>query len=536
MSDTLVISETWLEIIQNIPGYDPVATAGDCYFDESAAQKALDFFPECLTHVKGDLAGQPFDLEPWEASVIANLFGWKRPDGSRRYREALIYVPRKNGKTTLAGGLVNLVLFCDKEPGAEIYSAAADRSQAALVFDQASGMVKQEPELLKRAQVFRKAIALRDGSGSYKPISSDAHTKHGYNAHLAVIDELHAQPNDELVNVLETSVGSRRQPLVIHITTADFDRPSVCNEKHEWACKVRDGELADPSFLPVIYETHKDADWGSLEVWKSANPCLGQSLKMEYLERQYLKAQERPSFENTFKRLHLNMKTEQAERWLRLADWDDCGGLERESLTGMTCFGGIDLASTSDLAALALYFPEVCALLQWFWVPADNAHDREKRDKVKYETWGRQGWITLTPGNVIDLGTILADVIALGFVYNIEGIAMDRWGSIQMQQDLMKQDFDVAPFGQGWASMTSPSKEFEVLIVSGRLQHDANPVMRWNVGNVAIERDAADNIKPSKKRSPEKIDGVVASVMAVGRAALGITKGSVYDERGVRAV
>jgi len=537
MNDTLTISAEWVEIIQGIPGYDAIATAGDCYFDESAAQMALNFFPECLTHVKGELAGEPFELEPWETSFIANLFGWKRPDGSRRYREALLYIPRKNGKTTLAGGLVNLVLFCDKEPGAEIYSAAADRYQAALVFQQAAGMVRQEPELNKRAHVYTKAITMKDHSGSYMTISSEAHTKHGYNTHLAVVDELHAQPNDELVNVLETSVGSRRQPLIIHITTADFDRPSVCNEKHEWACKVRDGDLDDPSFLPVIFETDKDEDWGSLEVWKKANPCLGKSLKLEYLERQYLRAQEQPSFENSFKRLHLNMKTEQAERWIRLADWDKCDKKKKESLTGMTCYGGIDLASTSDLASLALFFPEVCALLEWFWVPADNAHEREKRDRVKYETWGRQGWVTLTPGNVIDLDYILKDVTSLGLIYNIEGIAIDRWGAIQIQKDLIDEGFDVVPFGQGFASMSSPSKAFEVMIVSERLKHQANPVMRWNVGNVAIERDAADNIKPSKKKSPEKIDGVVAGVMAVGCSSMvELTKGSVYDERGVQSV
>ena len=528
------ITAKWEKIIQGIPGYDPIATAGDCWFDPKAAQLALDFFTECLTHVKGKLARKPFVLAAWEKSIVANIFGWKRLDGTRRYREALIYVPRKNGKTTLAGGLVNYVLFCDEEPGAEIYSAAADRDQARLVFEQAAGMVNQEPELLRRGQVLQKAIVLRDHSGAYKPISADANTKHGYNVHMVVVDELHAQPNQDLVDALETSTGSREQPLVIHITTADYDKPSICNEKHDYACKVRDRVIEDEAFLPVIYETGKDEDWHSEAVWKKANPCYGEALDVAYFRRKYKKATEKPSFENTFKRLHLNMKTEQAERWIQLDEWDKCLGLEKEHLTGLQCYGGIDLASNTDLAAFGLFFPELCAVLVWYWVPEENAHERERRDKVTYETWGNQGYITLTEGNVIDYDVILRDVIVLGTIYNIQEIAIDRWGSTHMQTKLMGEGFEVVPFGQGFASLSAPSKEFEKIIISKELKHDGNPVLRWNVGNVAIERDSADNIKPSKKKSTEKIDGTLAIIMAVGRAiAPREDTGSVYDKRGV---
>lgn len=537
MADRPKITKKWQNIIRGIPGYDPIATAGSCWFDAEAAQLALDFFPECLTHVKGKLAGEPFVLLSWEKSIVANIFGWKRPDGTRRYREAFIYVPRKNGKTTLAGGMVDLVLFCDNEPGAEIYSAAADRDQARLVFEQAAGMVKQEDELLRRCQIFTKAIVLRDQSAAYKPISADANTKHGYNTHMAIIDELHAQPNADLVDALETSTGSRAQPLIISITTADYDRPSICNQKHDYACKVRDCVIDDQACLPVIYETGKDEDWHDPKVWKKANPCYGEALDPDYFKRKHKKAIEYPSFENTFKRLHLNMKTEQAERWLQLEKWDKCGGLEKESLTGLSCYGGIDLASNIDLAAFALFFPVLSAVLVWFWVPEENAHERERRDRVPYETWGREGCLTLTEGNVIDYDVIIRDVVALGMIYDIQEIGIDRWGATHMQTKLMNEGFEMVPFGQGFASMSAPCKEFEKLIIGNELKHDDNPVLRWNVSNVAIERDAADNIKASKKKSTEKIDGIIATVMAIGRAiATPDEDESVYDERGAIAI
>ena len=527
------IPAKWKKIIRAIPGYDPIATAGNCWFDIEAAQKALDFFPECLTHVKGDLAGQPFELSLWEKAIVANIFGWKRQDGTRRYREVLLYVSRKNGKTTLAGGLVDYVMFCDREPGAEIYSAAADRAQAGLVFEQAAGMVRQEPALKRRARIFQKAIVLRNHSAVYKPISADAYTKHGYNTHMAIIDELHAQPNRDLVDALETSTGSRSQPIIIHITTADYDRPSICNEKHDYACKVRDGVIEDEAFLPVIYETPRDADWHSMKVWKKANPCYGEALDPKYFKRKHKKAMEQPSFENTFKRLHLNMKTEQAERWIQLKRWDKCAGLKKESLTGLECYGGIDLASNTDLAAFGLFFPSLSAVLTWGWVPKENAHEREKRDRVPYATWAKKGHLTLTEGNVIDYDVILNDIGVLGTIYDIQEIAIDRWGSTHMQTKLMKEGFDVVPFGQGFASLSAPSKEFEKLIIGKELQHNSNPVLRWNVSNVAIERDAADNIKPSKKKSTEKIDMVLAIIMAIGRATAPREEpGSVYDTRG----
>ncbi len=534
-----VITKKWIDIIQGIPGYDPIATAGNCWFDVKAAQLALDFFPTCLRHVKGPKAGQQFDLEKWQKSIVANLFGWKRPDGTRRYREALLYIARKNGKTTFAAGIVLLILYVDREAGAEIYSAAADREQARMVFDQAAGMVRQDDELYSRATVYQKAIALNDGSGSYKPISADANTKHGYNVHAAIIDELHAQPNRDLVDTMITATGSRRQPLIIHLTTADYDRPSICNEKYDYASKVRDGIIEDREFLPVIYELTRKDRWSKQANWKKANPNLGVSLPIDYLRREFRRAQEIPAYENTFKRLHLNMRTEQAVRWLPLDKWDDCGAIEipEKEFALVAWFAGLDLATTIDIAAFVMYSAENDGVICRFWIPRESAYERERRDRVPYLTWAKQGFITLTDGNVIDYDRIRQDIVAIGEQYNIRELAVDRWGSQQIQNQLSGDGFDVVPFGQGYASMSAPTKELEKLIIGGSLRHNNNPVLRWMAGNVSVELDAAGNIKPSKKRSSEKIDGITALVMAIGRAiAGGAVTQSRYETEGIRFI
>lgn len=514
-------SSTLVEAIRLIPGYDPFADSEGFWFVDELAQRAIDFFAECLTHVKGKLAGQPFILEPWEQAIIANLFGWIDSEGLRRYREALIYVARKNGKTMLACGIVLLVMFTDHEPGAELYCGAADREQARLVFEPVAAMIRAEPELAKRATIYKKAITFDVEGSTFKPISRDANTKHGFNTHLGIIDELHAQQNAELVDVIETSMGARAQPLMVHITTADFARESVCNEKRDYAIQVRDGVIPNPRFLPVIYEASIDDDWHDREVWKKANPNLGVSVTWEYIEAKHDKAVALPRFENTFKRLHLNIVTEQDVRWLPMDLWDECGGAVPD-LAGRECFAGLDLSSTTDLSSLVLAFPpeedEPWCLLPFFWVPKDNAHRRELRDKVPYLVWAKDDHITLTPGNVIDYALIRKTVNELGEIYNIREIGVDRWSAVQLIVQLGGDGFDMVPFGQGSKSMSGPSKELEKLILAGQIRHGGHPVLRWNAANVTVETDAAENIKPSKKKSTERIDGVVAAVMAIGRA------------------
>lgn len=536
-----VTAADMLAVVSLIPGYDPYRDSQGYTFDARTAAKVVNFFHQKLSHVKGEWAGKAFVLGPWEQAIIANVYGWKAPDGTRRYREVFLFVPRKNGKTTLAAGLINYALFEDREPGAEIYCAASDRDQASLVYSQAVQMVRQEPDLAARVKeyVASKTVTFPESNSFYRAISAESKTKHGYNTHTAVIDELHAQPNRDLVDVLETSTGSRRQPLIFHITTSDYDRPSICNEKHDYALKVRDGVIDDPTFLPIIYEATLEDDWTSEEVWRRVNPNYGVSLKSAYFRRKFRKAQEEITFENTFKRLHLNIKTEQATRWLSLEQWDSCGGaVVPEALYGQPCYAGLDLASTRDLCALVLVFPEnENAVLPFFWVPADNAHARERRDRVPYETWAREGWIELTPGNATDYDAIEARVLAVAEKYDIRQLAIDRWNSAQITTHLTDAGLDVVLFGQGYASMAYPMKELEKMVLRGGMRHGGHPVLRWNASNVAVthKRDAADNIKPDKDKSRDKIDGIVALVMAIGlmMAGVGEAATSVYETRGV---
>jgi phage terminase large subunit-like protein len=526
------------DVIKLIPGYDPFATAGDCWFDEAAGQRAVDFFHECLTHTKGKWAGKPLHLEWWQQAIIANLFGWKRPDGTRRYREGLIYVPRKNGKTQLVAGIACLVLFCDNEPGAEIYSAAADEEQARIAFAMAKQMVLQEPALATRAKIVGSAIVYERQVSSYKPISSIADTKHGASTHLALIDELHVHKDRDLVDVLITSTGARAQPMIIHLTTADYQRPgSICNEKHEYASKVRDRIIDDPAFLPVIYEASREDDWTAEATWRKANPNLGISIPLEYFQRECKRAQDTPGYENTFKRLHLNIITEQASRWLAMDRWD-LGAVAPPDLAGRECFAGLDLAATTDIAALVMDFPDGAGghdVLCRFWIPADSAIAREKRDRVPYPQWIRAGLIIQTPGDVIDYDVIRRDINELGKVYRFKELAIDRWAAAQITTQLSGDGFEVVPFGQGYGSMSAPSKELEKLVLAGGWRHGGNAVLRWMASNVATETDAAGNIKPSKRKSTERIDGIVAGLMALGRAIVADPEAgrSVYEERGI---
>lgn len=511
-----------------IPGYDPWADAGDMHFDEVAAQKAIDFFHECLTHIEGAVACEPFILQPWQQAIVGNLFGWKRPDGTRRYRESLVYVPRKNGKTPLMAGIASYVMLCDGESGAQCYCAAADTDQATYLFRHMRGMIEAEPLLDEQCRVYnatRSIVRLADKQTSMKVLSADGDTKHGGNSHLVIVDELHMQPNRELVDTLQTSFASanRKQPLLLFITTADFDRESICNEKHDYASKVRDGILSDPAFLPVIYEASIEDDYTDPAVWRKANPNLGVSVSEEYLVRECKRAQESPAYLNTFLRLHLNVKTTNDVAWVDMAKWDQCGVMpvDLDSLAGRECYGGLDLSTTTDISALVLIFPDEGGYIvaPWFWIPGDAARKREHRDRVPYQTWIRQGLIDGTSDGVVDYDLLRVKIVELSERFNIKAIGVDRWNAMQLTTQLMGDGVNMELFGQGYASMSSPTKELEKLIKSVKLSHGGNAVLRWMASNLTVETDAAGNVKPSKKKSTEKIDGMVALVMALGMAA-----------------
>lgn len=402
------------------------------YFDESEADRVVRFFTRYLRHTKGELAGQPFDLQPWQAHFARELFGARRSvDKLRRYRRAYMEIPRKNGKTTLGAGFGLYLLLADGEPGAEIYSAAGDKEQAKLIFDIAKGMVESHPQLKQRCKLYKDTIVLEERGCTWKVLSSEAYTKHGLNASAILFDELHVQPNRELWDVLTTSTGARSQPITLAITTAGHDKLSLCYEQHDYAKKVRDGILEDPEFLPCIYAADPELDFADPKAHEQANPNLGISIRRDYLESEAKRAQQTPGYVNTFRRLQLNQWTESEVRWLDMAAWDRCAGkpIRPKRLAGRTCKAGLDLATTRDLTAFVLVFPNddgTYEVLPYCWIPEDSAREREHRDRVPYSVWIRQGLIKTTPGNTTEYATVRRDINELAELFAIGEIAVDR--------------------------------------------------------------------------------------------------------------
>lgn len=507
-------------------------SSAEFHFDADAADKAVAFFAECLTHTTGEWRGQAFILSDWQAEIVRSIFGWKRKDGTRRYRTVFIAVPRKAGKTTLAAGLALYMLYCDGEPGAQVINAAADREQAALCFEAAKGMVQNEPMLDGRSEVFKRAITVPTTGSAYKVISSEAYSKHGLSCSYIGADELHAWPDRELWDVLNTSTGARRQPLSVVTTTAGFDRHSICYELWDYAIKVRDGIIEDPAFLPVIYAADPDDDWKQPATWRKAHPGLGVSVKEEYFAAECAKAQAMPAYENTFRRLLLNQWTESDVRWLSMDAWDACGQ-DLPDLEGRTCYAGLDLSTTTDITALVLAFPVggTVHLMPFFWVPGESILKRSKRDRVPYDVWQKQGHIEATTGNVLDYEVIRARINELSERFHIKEIAVDRWNATQLATQLTGDGFEIVGFGQGFASMSAPCKELEKRVLGRQINHGRNPVLRWMASNVTVTMDAAGNMKADKAKSTERIDGIVASLMGLGRViANEDDRASVYDD------
>lgn len=524
--------------------YDPRATKyiDQFYFDQEAADLAVYFFETYLTHEKGEYAGKPFLLQPWQKTIVSDIYGWKRKkDGSRRYREVFIFVPRKNGKTFTSAGFASYGLFADKEEGAEIYSAAADREQARILFDACKGMIERNKKLSELASIYRSSIVYEKRRSSYKVISADAHTKHGFNSHLILFDELHAQKDRELYDVLSTSVGARKQPLIITITTAGFDKKTICYERYDNAKKVTEGSLDDPYFYPVIYEASEADDWKDPKTWAKANPNLGVSISMEYLESECKKAQEIPAYENTFKRLHLNIWTEQETRYLPMDKWRTCAdpSITIDYLKTLPAYGGLDLSATTDLTAFVLVFRDVVKdkFIAWpyFWVPEETVIRKTRKDKIPYELWVKEGLIRTTPGAAVDQTFVVHDINELRKIFNIVEIATDPWNAQRPVEDLKNAGANVFMFRQGFPSMTGPTKDLLTLLLVNKFSHSDNAVLTWQASNLAVELDPAGNVKPSKSRSKEKIDGIVALIMALSGASMkkGEQAESVYKDRGL---
>ena len=541
-----VIFYAILEVVsmRKLKKYKPTKfMAKTSHYDKDAADYAVMFI-ESLCHTKGTWAGKPFALIDWQEQIIRDLFGVLKPNGYRQFNTAYIEIPKKQGKSELAAAVALLLLCGDGEERAEVYGCAADRNQAKIVFDVAVDMVRFCPALSKRVKILesQKKITYLPTNSSYQVLSADVANKHGFNTHGVIFDELHTQPNRKLFDVmLQGSGDARMQPLYFLITTAGNDINSICYEVHQKAIDIAEGRKVDPTFYSVIYGAAEDEDWTDPEVWKKANPSLGITVGIDKVKAACESAQQNPGEENAFRQLRLNQWVKQSVRWMPMDKWDACAFLVSEDdLEGRICYGGLDLSSTTDITAFVLVFPPLDEedkyyILPYFWIPEETLDLRVRRDHVPYDLWERQGTLMTTEGNVVHYGYIEKFIERLGERFNIREIAFDRWGAVQMVQNLEGLGFTVVPFGQGFKDMSPPTKELMKLVLEEKIAHGGHPVLRWMMDNIFIRTDPAGNIKADKEKSTEKIDGAIATIMGLDRAIRcgNDTGASVYDSRGL---
>jgi phage terminase large subunit-like protein len=533
------------------------------YFDQDSAQFVLDFFG-FLCHTKAEHQGETLRLEPWQQFILWVVFGWRRmADGLRRFRTAYIEVARKNGKSTLMAGLGLYLLYADGEPGAEIYCAATKKDQARIVFDIAVEMRERSKWLKQEVAKFRDNLNVPATGSKFQPLSSDEDTLDGLNVHAAIVDELHAHKDRKVWDVLATATAARRQPLMLAITTAGFDRESICWRQHEYAEKVLEGVQQDDSFFGYIATVAKEADWEDEENWRRANPNLGVSVKLEDLRAKAATVKIDPSGLNSFLRLHLNQWTQTDVRWMKPEEWNATarpapppGGFvipeeplaARQALlahlSGRRCYGGLDLSSKIDLTAFVLVFPPAGGdprwfVLPWFWVPEENIEARAKNDRVPYDVWVREGWIDATDGNVVDYDAVRQRILALRDRYHIVEIGVDKWNATETNSKLQGEGMTVVEVPQGFGSLSSATKELKTYVYQRVMAHAGNPVLRWNAANMVVRTDANANEAPDKQKVSEKIDGIAALITALSRC---IPKAgekpptSVYSTRGLATI
>ena len=534
--------------------------------------KNSDLCPAChaelvittyCTLTTGSFMGRPFELLSWEQGIIRRAFGTLKPDGTRQYRYVYVEVPKKNGKTELGGALALYLTGFDDEPGAQVYSAAADREQAGLVYNASSQMVVNSPLLsraFKNIDSRKRIIYHGNGGCFYQVLSSDVKTKHGINPSGIIFDELHAQPNHYLWDTLvEGTESARDQQLVIVLTTAGvYDLNSIAWEVHAKARAIYEGKEEDDSFLPIFYSmepeeahaevgAHADGSkkyyWETAEAWEKVNPSWGTVFNKEKIASHYNEVRGNPRRINNFLRFRLNVWTSSVSRYLSMADWDACpGGLDQASLLGSKCYGGLDLASTTDLTSFALAFePDesgIIDVLVRFWVPeAKLRAGGAKIDQVDYSAWVDAGWIQVTDGVMVDYTHIIKEVVGLDETHDIQEIGFDPWNATQTAVELQDQHgLTMVKMRQGMLTMSAPCKQVEGLVLAHKINHGGNPVLRWNADNMMVRTDANDNVQPAKDKSNGRIDGMVALIMAVGRLMLHTKTSSVYEERGVRSI
>lgn len=510
--------------------------------DKQRALEVIEFVQ--LLKAVDDFHGQPLQLLDWQYQLLWDVYGTVKDDGYRQYQYAYLEIPKKNGKTTLIAALALYHLVCDP-PGGQIYCCAADRGQAELVYKAATGMIDQEPAFsgLLKITDSRKTIKNLHTGTELKVLSAEAYTKHGINPTVVIFDELHAQPTRDLWDVMTFGAGAaRKEPLWWVITTAgdDPDRTSIGWEVHEYARKVRDGELHDPTWYVKIYAAPEDADIFDERVWYQANPSLGYTIPIDKVRQEALVAKNSESAERLFRWLRLNQWVSlKRTSWLPLSLWDNTTGeWELAELVGKKCYVGLDLSSTTDLTAACFLFPPQDGIPDWravfeAWIPEDNMRERMRKDRVPYDQWVSKKFLHATPGNVVDYDFIEASVIRASKQYQIRAVGTDPWNSRMLSAHLIEAGLDVVEIQQNMRNMSPAMKNIERLMKAGLFTHEKNPVARWCWGNVMVAMDGNENIKPDKKRSRDRIDAIVAMINAMAAAMMYEEVESVYETRGV---
>lgn len=513
-------------------------------FDEKRARRAVAFI-ENLEHIKGEWRGTKLRLRPWEKKIVRDIFGWVDEKGFRKYRTVYIEVPRKNGKTTIASAIGLYLLAGDDEPGAEVYSAAVDTDEAKLTFTPAKEMVAKIPALARRLEVFESSLRIvyQETGSFWQVIPGKVPGNWGLNAHGILFDEIHAQPNSDLWDALTTSITVRRQPLIVAITTAGWDKHSLCWRLHQRAVRAIRNPDSDPTFYGVIFAAGEKDDWKLERTWKKANPNYGVSIKPAYFRGELKRALEEPTYENTFKRLHLNIWTQQATRYIPMETWYKLPKPEEGFANNMKrlAFGGLDLSTIQDISSYALLFiptPELpfWDLKIWFFCPEARIEYRSRKDRVPYEEWARSGLLIATPGNAIDFDFVEGIVLQSKTQHKIARIGYDRWGATQISQHLDSAHIEVIPVNMNYSGLSAATKMLLQLILAGTFRHGDHPILNWMADNLAVKTDPSGNVKPAKDASAEKIDGIVAVVCAlaayINTDISKLKKESVYRTRG----
>lgn len=497
-------------------------------FDETAANRVCKFI-ECLTHVKGNLAGQRIHLEPWQVFILTTVFGWKTQDGRRRFRRVYIEVPRGNGKSCLSSGVALYCLCADKEPGAEIYSFATTRDQAKIVFGDAKRMAEMNKDLRSAfgLEVLANALYLPNAGSTFQPRSAEGSTLDGLNTHLAVIDELHAHKTRAVYDVVETSLGKRLNSLMWVITTAGFDKTGICYEVRSMVTKVLSGAVSDETQFGIIYSIDKDDDWTTEEALEKANPNWNISVRPEVVGSLQRKAMAMSSAANNFLTKHLNVWVNADSAWMDMRRWDECAdhSLSLDEFEGQPCFIGLDLASKIDICAKVLVFPRVeddekthYYVFPQFWL---RRRAVENAKNSQYSGWERQELLNVSEGEVTDFRSVKESIIEDCSRFDVQEVDFDPWQAAQLSKELEDEGVLMVEVRQTVLNMSDPMKSLQAAVYDRTLHHDGGPVLTWMMSNVIAHTDAKDNIYPRKEFPENKIDGVVALIMAINRAQSG---------------